>query len=126
MIKDLKEAISHARETASKLRKMTSITNGKPYEECLECASEHEQLASWLEELDERREADAWNVIHTEADLPKESDWYLVTRVYNSGKYVEIAFFNDNTKFFYEDSCTPLNNIIAWKPMPKPYESEEK
>ena len=47
----LDEAIAHAREMASKLRKMTSITNGKPYEECLECASEHEQLAAWLEEL---------------------------------------------------------------------------
>lgn len=50
-MKTLDEAIAHAREMASKLRKMTSITNGKPYEECLECASEYEQLAAWLEEL---------------------------------------------------------------------------
>jgi len=49
----LDEAIIHAKETAKKLRAMTSVTNGKPYEECLECAKEHEQLASWLEELAE-------------------------------------------------------------------------
>ena len=71
-------------------------------------------------------EEERWNSIHTEADLPKESDWYLVTRVFNSRKYVATVFFNENTKSFYEDSCTPLNNITAWKPLPKPYESEDK
>lgn len=47
----LDEAIVHAKETAKKLRSMTSVTDGKPYNECLECAKDHEQLASWLEEL---------------------------------------------------------------------------
>lgn len=47
----LDEAIVHAKETAKKLRAMTSVTDGKPYNECLECAKEHEQLADWLEEL---------------------------------------------------------------------------
>ena len=32
----------------------------KEYDNCLECASEHEQLALWLEELKARREADRW------------------------------------------------------------------
>ena len=51
----LDEAIVHAKETAKKLRAMTSVTNGKPYNECLECAKDHEQLADWLEELNRYR-----------------------------------------------------------------------
>ena len=44
-------AIAHSKEMAKKLRNMTSITDGKPYDECIACAEDHEQLASWLEEL---------------------------------------------------------------------------
>ena len=44
-------AIAHSKEMAKKLRNMTSIIDGKPYDECIACAEDHEQLASWLEEL---------------------------------------------------------------------------
>lgn len=47
----LDEAIAHAKEMAKKLKAMTSVTDGKPYYECIACAKDHEQLASWLEEL---------------------------------------------------------------------------
>ena len=134
MIDNLTEAISHAREVAEKQRGYTKALGPNPVTGaaknyinlCLECAAEHDQLADWLTELQERREADRWNVIRTEEDLPKESDWYLVTRIFNSRKYVATVFFNENTKSFYEDSCTPLNNITHWRPLPKPYESEEE
>ena len=83
-------------------------------------------LQDAIEYVINRINADKWNVIHTEADLPKESDWYLVTRVFNSKKYVATVFFNENTKSFYEDSCTPLNNITHWRPLPEVPESEDE
>lgn len=57
----LDEAIKHCHEKARELR-------GLPFKEemeiediadCEECAEEHEQLAGWLTELKERREADS-------------------------------------------------------------------
>lgn len=66
----LDEAIKHCKEKAKELRIEAEqvrdigevISNPKqPYNEpvknCLECAKEHEQLAEWLKELKERREA---------------------------------------------------------------------
>lgn len=118
MIDNLKDAINHARETASKLRKMTSITNGKPYEECLECASEHEQLTEWLTELDERREADKWRPI---SEPPKEHDYYLVTCEFGVASATDIALFYPDRK---GEEQWSLNYVTAWKPLPEPYESE--
>lgn len=45
---ELCDAITHAREVANKLEKE---------KKCDKCAAEHRQLASWLEELQQRREA---------------------------------------------------------------------
>ena len=46
----IEEAIEHCKEQAAKLR--TTGDCG-----CVECAAEHEQLAEWLVELKQRREA---------------------------------------------------------------------
>ena len=67
---DLNEAIAHAEEKAKELRTEAEqlrdigevISNPKqPYNEpvknCLACAEEHEQLAEWLKELKELKEA---------------------------------------------------------------------
>ena len=62
MIDNIDEAISHAREVAEEQKKQGSICCDSledtiRAEKCLECAKEHEQLAEWLEELRERRDA---------------------------------------------------------------------
>ena len=75
----------------------------------------------------ERREADRWNFIHSEEDLPKEDGFYLVTIKYvesSSGKlkqntselYFSTGFqrWTDCGEEFDEDG------VIAWKPMPEP------
>lgn len=75
---ELNEAFAHAKEVATRQRKEAEelrefsehITpSNKQYDviigKCLECAAEHEQLAAWLEELSERREADRWISIKT-------------------------------------------------------------
>ena len=81
MIKDLQDAIKHAREKAEELRERAysdfdSWTDrGKALAtECLECAAEHDQLADLLTELAERREADRW--IPVSERLPNRNGVY--------------------------------------------------
>lgn len=69
-----------------------------------------------------RLEEGRWNFIHTEADLPKESDWYFATIVGTLGNtYTYCVFYSATNKNFEF-----AEKVIAWKPMPKPYESEDK
>ena len=51
----LDEAILHAEEVAEEHTKYNFYGG---YESCDECANEHRQLAEWLAELKQRREAD--------------------------------------------------------------------
>lgn len=61
MINNLDEAIKHCKEKAEEKRKdyERACAYNLPSEGCLECAKEHEQLAEWLTELKERREAES-------------------------------------------------------------------
>ncbi len=47
------EAIKHCEEVAEKQERASSFwqKGGKTYKNCLECAKEHRQLATWLREL---------------------------------------------------------------------------
>lgn len=60
----LEEAISHAKEVAkAKHSEATYATYNFPdlkqyYDNCLECAEQHEQLAEWLEELKSYKDAE--------------------------------------------------------------------
>lgn len=52
----LDEAIKHCRDKAEELKdEAESYDEAKDGRVCLECAKEHEQLAEWLEELQEYR-----------------------------------------------------------------------
>lgn len=125
MIDNLTEAITHAKEVAKEIRQANEeMPNGCKLSKGLcECATEHEQLADWLTELKERREADRWNVIRTEADLPKESDNYLI-QLDNNWNEQLTAFFSKGVGFCFMGSV--LKDVTAWKPLPEPYESEDK
>lgn len=64
MIDNLNEAIKHCKEAAEENRKKADewYAGGCSFaqaegNDCLECAKDHEQLAEWLTELKERREA---------------------------------------------------------------------
>ena len=50
--------------------------------------------------------------------LPEEADWYVVTRIHSmtGRKFVCRAFYYVNDQEFNE------LNVIAWQPIPKPYE----
>ena len=58
----IEEAIEHCKEQAEKLRMANDYG-------CVECATEHEQLAEWLVELKQRREAEISEKPKTNADL---------------------------------------------------------
>lgn len=134
----LQEAISHAREKAKELREQAGFeTDNLRYmmsdserQDCRECATEHEQLADWLEELKARREADRW--VPVSERLPNTLGVYNVTRKLNEGEtiyYISGASYFDGQNTWYADTGINhgrpyLTDIIAWKPLPKPYESE--
>ena len=157
MIKTLKEAIEHAKFTAQKLKAEAKswqacaiVLKGKAKSnECLECAADHEQLASWLEELDKRREADKWIPVskRTPDDLePVNITWinhepepyykeikdkpFTATGIYFNGQWYWwstlcadiLAEYGHN----YDDIVDTAIEITHWKPLPKAPKSEPK
>ena len=118
----LDQAIQHCLEKAEE---QSIIARNTSYSDtyiadCLECASEHQQLAEWLTELQERREADRWIPI---SEPPKEHDYYLVTCEFGVARATDIALFYPDRK---GEEQWSLNYVTAWKPLPEPYESEDK
>ena len=75
----LDEAIAHAKEIMENIKyNANTFTEQDLLDEncriekarCLECASEHEQLVAWLEELKARREADKKGKWHHSGECP--------------------------------------------------------
>lgn len=126
MIDNLTEAISHAREVAENVRynaytfterDLLDENCRQAKAECLDCATEHEQLAAWLEELAERREADRW--IPVTERLPDKNGNYLV--LLNNGEMTTDIFDEEELFMGFWGYMT------HWRPLPpKPYESEDK
>ena len=111
----LDEAIKHCHEKAGHLREGVRISQSMTAAEqadCLECAKEHEQLASWLEELRERREADRW--VPVSERLPEEGTDVLVCGIYGDITLVR-DFFTHYTIGWGFDL------VKAWMPLPEPY-----
>lgn len=126
------EAVSKANRSRAE-----SYNRGEDYElmkakECETCADECEQVASWLTELLDRREADRW--ISVKERLPEEK----INP--NTNDFVEVlctTIFGDVRTYKYG---TPIgheqahfwygfgifdNEVIAWRPLPEPYKESE-
>ena len=118
----LEQAIQHCKEKAKEILKANEEmpTDCKLSEGLCECAKEHEQLAAWLTELQERREADRWRPI---SEPPKEHDYYLVTCEFEVARGTDIALFYPDRK---GEEQWSLNYVIAWKPLPEPYKENDK
>ena len=121
----LGEAIAHAKERARTLRECTKPLGYNPVlgatkkyiEHCLERAEYNEQLAEWLTELQERREAERW--IPVIEKLPEKDGIYLVTFF--------TGLFNTRlctTASYYLKCGWSMENVIYWRPLPKAPESE--
>lgn len=133
---ELNEAIAHERKEAENY----TITSNALYKDyykvslnCQKCADYHEQLAEWLTELQERREADRW--IPVSERLPNTLGVYNVTRKIIEGEtsyVISDACYFDGQNTWHADTGVNhgrpyLTDVIAWQPLPKPYkESEDK
>ena len=127
----LQEAIAHAKEVAESKRKTIkevyeNLEEDRPlFEEqetaCLKCAEEHEQLAAWLTELAERREADRW--ISVKERMPESR---IVVMVYCPERKTQYcAFYADKHWQIFGSYDTVWGEVTHWKPLPKAPESEE-
>ena len=124
----LEDAIKHAKEVAKEKRKEyeRACALNVPSEGFCECAAEHEQLAEWLTELQERREADRW--VSVKDKLPEEYGNYLVFTddgdidigVYHPRYIVPQWSMCDADGFYWADDKDI--KVLAWKPLPKAYE----
>lgn len=100
--------------------------------ECKKCAKEHRQLAEWLKELKELKEQTRW--ISCSERLPKPqkygdkdfSDWVQITlRIQENNNVVGRAYYCFSEKEWYLDNRLGVGEVIAWMPLPKPYESQK-
>lgn len=131
----LNEAIERAKEKAAELRERN----------CIECAVEHEQLATWLEELSKFQ----W--IPVTKRLPETSKQYLVTvdelrwpkSTYDSVDspterlFVTSMHFDCTNRLWHDSDGFVINALIdpedvlngyvavAWLPLPEPYKEDE-
>lgn len=116
----LDEAITHAKEVAEEKLKdyERACALNVPSEGFCECASEHKQLAEWLTELQERREADRW--IPISERLPEQTTTYLVTVKFIED--YEECIMTDMIIYNIKYGWMTVDEVIAWKPLPEPYE----
>ena len=127
MIDNLEDAIQHCKEKEEELKKQHSELLERPnfdrqiVADCWECARDHEQLAAWLEELRDRRNADRW--IPVSERLPEKDKNVLVTD--NEVSEVYITFYMGDGLWCCDDGVYE-HRITHWKPLPKAPESEAK
>ena len=89
----LDEAIRHCLEQARKLQDKADRVGDDESRQCMECAADHIQLAEWLTELKERREADVQPVIHAAWIETTPNDYYEWYKCSNC-KYTDTKKFN--------------------------------
>ena len=123
----LDEAIKHAEEVAEKNEWFEK--NYLENKGCKECAEEHRQLAEWLNELKQLREQARW--IPVSEGLPEKDTnvlcWYEYFRYGNYNKMYQT--YGVGTYFgrfgWAGDITGEQARVIAWMPLPKPYEPQE-
>ena len=112
----LDEAIIHAEEIADS--------------KCDKCGQEHRQLASWLKELKEYKERELeWTPIkwrpHGKNGYPKPEDEYKYFLTIDNHGEITIQEFLLSLDEEPQPYFTGMRNIVAWMPLPKPYQEEE-
>ena len=149
----LDEAIQHCEEVAKQQEEMAwEAELQEEYEKsknCKECAADHRQLAEWLKELKKLREQTRW--IPVSERLPENTKPVNITWVnHNPVSYyadikdkpfVATGHYCKGKWWWYSVTCQDYLNeygrcdvdamdddieVIAWMPLPKPYQSEVK
>ena len=147
---DLEECIERAKYIATKKHSEAMIhrvnSNNEKYDECVEWATEHYQIAEWLKELKELRkykEKYRWHDLRKNPkDLPDvehpERAWFEVVQKDNEEQLIRARMqYDDDYGFgFYiesVDGCTDfttvaeegLAEVVAWREIEE-FESEEE
>lgn len=125
---ELNEAIKHCKDKAQELKTKVEVYKTEPYvspnliADCEECAAEHEQLAEWLTELQERRKADKW--ISVKERMPEPRVAVMVYCPEYKNQYC--AFYEDKHWQVFGAYDTVWHEVTHWKPLSQnPEESED-
>lgn len=140
----LEEAIKHAEGVAEEkekdmqhrkfiLNQLDTHNNRVHYDKACECAEEHRQFAEWLKELEQLRAQTRW--IPVSERLPGCCGMYIVTRkIYDCPDTAPIIMSDeswfDGQNTWHNDNRINhergyFSDVIAWMPLPKPYEPQE-
>lgn len=83
------------------------------------CAEKYRQLAEWLKELKQLREQTEW--IPVSERLPNIHNYFQEYLITTKNKLVGTAIFTEmNGRCWWS-----VDGVIAWMPLPKPYEPLE-
>lgn len=88
-------------------------------------ASEYFQLADILAAF--TRSLEQWTPIRSEKDLPKEDGVYLWTCNFGNEldvRKIQLLTMNDGSRRVGPGSNLPLDEIIAWRELPAPYQPQ--
>ena len=148
---EIDEAIKHATEVAERQERASSFWHkgSKNYENCLECAKEHRQLATWLKELKQLREQTRWIMVSEK--LPEDLEPVNITWVNHNPEsyYADIkdkpftatGVYYNGQWYWYSTLCTDILKayghnhddiidddieITAWMPLPPSYQGESE
>lgn len=127
----LEEAIKHAKDVATKKYRQAMLHRANAEDEkldrCIECMKEHEQLAEWLEELEELRkykEKYKWHDLRKNPDdLPEDIKYVWV---FIKGEFTHRSWHdshgwrrrNSNILYYNDES------VLAWREIEE-FKSEE-
>lgn len=117
------EAITHAREIAEKNRQAMNFESEDNIDDdiktnCLNCATQHEQLADWLEELKMLRELKnehrkVGNIEGYNAGYKKAIDDFERKLISHLSDWSEAPFNDDETDRTRETICETIENAIG-------------
>lgn len=130
MIDNLTKAIVHAREVAENWKsQLVNCVSEEGRNMCLERASEHELLASWLEELQARIEKDRWIPITERLPDDRKDTYWVCT----DGEYQCQCRWTDVNPFWTDlktdwhwcpFDIPQYQKVTYWRSLPKAPESE--
>ena len=124
----LDEAIKHAEEIAEEKEKQ--VANGDwekgsiTEHNCIECASEHRQLAEWLKELKQLREQTRWIPVSSEKLPEYNEDVFITYKDFKGQPTTDVAHFTYEFRVYGAEE--DFLDVIAWMPSPEPYKEESE
>lgn len=91
------------------------------------CSKADEDIRNLLDELEDLPSAQQW--VPASERLPENDDWVIVTILDESGdtpwRYSDFGWYLKEANCWIVDA-QQRKDVVAWMPLPEPYEEEEK